>query len=291
MIRLLAFLPLLAAAGQLSAQRPPAPPPATEEIVVKGKREREREITRFVDALTPSRLRGQLVRFAQPVCPGAVGLAAAQNRAVVARLRVVAATAGVPLAKEPACKPNLLVMVTDDKLLLARRIRAALANPGLESVAVPATSGPAIVLHLEGQRDANGQMIGVKEESGDGRSGYGEVEVFTSDRIRPGTSPTFLASIMVIEPAALDGLTTVQLADHAAMRLLARTDPARVPASAPTILSILDAPIGTQVPITLTTWDLAFLKGLYASTDRTYSGAQRREIRDRLRKDLERPRD
>ena len=94
----------------------------------------------------------------------------------------------------------------------------------------------------------------------------------------------------MLEPVALDGLTTIQLADYAAMRLLAKTDPAKVPASAPTILSILDASLDTNVPITLTSWDMAFLKGLYSSTDRAYANRQRGEIRERLRRDLERPR-
>lgn len=295
MIRLLALALAAAIPAAVFAQPAPGPKPAPpvaadpDEIVVKGRRMREQELTHFVDALTPSRMRGQIVRHALPVCPATFGLTEPQTRAVTARLRTIAAAVAVPLA--PAgCKPNLLVMVTDDRQVLARRIRAALSDRRLAPVALAPDPGKAIVLHFEGELDANRQLVGIKEESGDGPGGYGQVEVFTSDRIRPGTSPTFLASILVVEPATLDGLTTIQLADYAAMRLLAKTDPARVPASAPTILSILDAPLDTNVPITLTAWDLAFLKGLYASTDRSYASRQRGEIREQLRKDLERPR-
>jgi hypothetical protein len=139
---------------------------------------------------------------------------------------------------------------------------------------------------LEGLLDANNRLVGIRPETGEGGGGYYELEVFGSPRIRPSSSPTFMASVMVVEPAALEGLTTRQLADHAAMRLLARTDPKRLgPASPPSILGALAAPIGSEVPLGLTSWDFAFLKALYGSEGRTYSGQQRRDIADRLIKE------
>jgi hypothetical protein len=291
MKRHLLFAPLaflFAAPG--GAQPKAAPVPSVqsdvpEEIVVRGKRLRDKEIETFVDALTPSRLRGQIARYAEPVCPGAMGLSDQHNKVVSERLRAVAKAAGAPLAKAP-CRPNLTVIVTDDKQALAKRIRASFSKNSVTPVAT-ANSASAIVLHLEGETDANGQLVGIREESGDGRSGYGEVEVFTSDRIRPGTSPTFLASVMIVEPSAIAGLTTLQLADHAAMRLLAKADPARLAGGTPqTILTLLETPEGAMAPITLTSWDLAFLKGLYASENRSYANSQRGEIQKSMREEL-----
>lgn len=88
---------------------------------------------------------------------------------------------------------------------------------------------------------------------------------------------------------ALAGLTLVQLANYAAMRAFARTDPARLAQSAaPTILHVLDAPIGSAVPVTLTQWDLSFLRALYASSANNYATRQRSEMRRLVRDDLER---
>jgi hypothetical protein len=63
------------------------------------------------------------------------------------------------------------------------------------------------------------------------------------------------------------------------MRALARTDPGRLPASAPpTILRVLDAAAESEVPLSLTRWDLGFLRGLYASRANLNATAQRGEI-------------
>lgn len=44
--------------------------------------------------------------------------------------------------------------------------------------------------------------------------------------------------------------------------------------------------MGAEVPITMTQWDLGFLRGLYASTESLRTPAQRTEIRRRLLRDL-----
>ena len=80
-----------------------------------------------------------------------------------------------------------------------------------------------------------------------------------------------------------------QVADYAAMRIFARTDPAKLKGSAPTILDILEAPMGSAVPVTLTDWDLGFLRSLYASHGRQYANRQRKEMEGLLRKDLTQP--
>ena len=85
----------------------------------------------------------------------------------------------------------------------------------------------------------------------------------------------------------LVGLTPTQLADYAAMRSFVRTDPAKLAGSpAPSILKIIDAPADAAVPVTLTQWDLSFLKGVYASTANAYSASQRSEIRRSMGRDL-----
>ena len=92
---------------------------------------------------------------------------------------------------------------------------------------------------------------------------------------------------------SLSGLTVIQLADYAAMRAFAQVDPSRLEKSAaPTILTILDAPMGSAVPITLTEWDLAYLKALYSSTENRLAGQQRHEMGNKIARELSKqPRD
>ena len=74
------------------------------------------------------------------------------------------------------------------------------------------------------------------------------------------------------------------------MRSFAQLNPLEMKdQSVPTILRILDAPAGTAVPLTLTRWDLAFLRGLYGSAYNQYAGTQQREIKRSMLKDLARP--
>jgi hypothetical protein len=267
-----------------------APAPAADdspEIVVRGQRATEQAVRSFVESLTPARRGEQIVRHSVEVCPATLGLAGNQNAVVTARLRRVAQAVGAPLGG-PKCKPNLFVVVAENRADMVKAIRASWRDPQNSLLRSPVdAASPSTVLHLEGLLDADNRLVGIRPESGDGGGGYYELEVLGSPRIRPTSSPTFMASVMVVEPAAIEGLTTLQLADHAAMRLLARTDPKRLgPSSPPSILGALDAPIGSEVPLSLTSWDLAFLKALYSSTGRTYSNQQRRDIGRRVREEV-----
>jgi hypothetical protein len=108
-------------------------------------------------------------------------------------------------------------------------------------------------------------------------------------RISTTTRPNFTAAIVVVDNDALAGLTVAQLADYAAMRAYAQIDPARVAKSAtPTILSVIDAPIGSSVPITLTEWDLAYLKALYGSSGNRLASQQAHEMKRQMAQELAR---
>src|SRR6185437_2437839 len=97
-----------------------------------------------------------------------------------------------------------------------------------------------------------------------------------SSRITVPVHPQFDASVVVVERKALLGLTTTQLADYVAVRALTGADPAKLGNSgAPTILHVLEVPIGSAAPITMTKWDFAFLNGYYDAHRDMRTGAQR----------------
>ena len=285
-----ALLAALAIAAPGSATERKPDPPSTE-IIVQGTRKRDRQISDFVNALTKAPMYGQISRYEQPVCPATIGLSPAQNKSVASRLRRVAEAAGVTVGQED-CKPNTFIIVAQDKEKMVKVLRENWADALNNRVQVPKQSGPAVAVHLEGRLDPDGNPAGVQNAQDGGGTANHYVVVQggaeASWRIKPASRPHFLLTALVVEADALVGLTTTQLADYAAMRLLARTDPSRLENSAaPTILSILEAPINSEVPITLTDWDFGFLKALYASDVGRYAGQQRGEIRQLLKKELD----
>ncbi|MES2054560.1 MAG: hypothetical protein V4564_01355, partial [Pseudomonadota bacterium] len=277
----------LLASGTAVAQE--VPQKDDKEIVVTGVRDPEREIKDFVQAFTPGSTLGQLSRFEWAVCPMATGVGPAQKLAVADRLRNVAKAAGVRIAGD-GCAPNVLVIVTPDKRGLLEAL--FLKHPEYfvdlskaERRALVESAEPAVAWHLKGPpRSADGKDL--QYDSGPGY--YVNRTTRPPSRLSFASRPQFAAAIVVVENRALDGLTTIQLADYAAMRTLIRVDSTKLAGStAPTILKVLEAPMGSEIPLGLTKWDLGVLRGFYASNPNVTAASQRSEMRKRLKKELD----
>lgn len=275
-------------AGPVPAQSANPPQPG-EEIIVEGTRPTERQVREFVRALADVPATGQIGRFVAPVCPVALGLSPAQNSAVVARMRRVAAVAGIATA--PArCTPNAFVIIARDKRAgieaLHRKYPAYFSGMSSDSIRRLANSAaPASAWQVKGLQTADGQPA--KKLVG---ADYYVVEgTFDPSRLRSASVPSFVASVVVISLQSADGLTVTQLADYAAMRIFAAVDPEKVVRTgAPTILTVLGQPDDRPLPITLTYWDLGFLKALYATSNAHYANYQRRAMEEIVRKELQR---
>jgi len=265
----------------------PAAAQSDAPIVVIGQRDVKQQIESFVGALTQASPRGQIARFETAVCPGAFGVPDGQRAAIGDRIRLVAKGVGLDVAAAD-CKPNLLVVVTADKTAFIKalgkdhgymfgdrtpaQIRKIIAEPG-----------PATAWQVQAMVNADGRPISNEADMPINRT------TRTPSRITPPARPTFLAAVVVVESKSLEGLSTTQLADYAAMRALARIDPARVDAAAPaTILRVLDAAADSEVPVTLTQWDFGFLKGLYSGPNNLYAPSQRSEIGRAIEQELDR---
>jgi hypothetical protein len=245
-------------------------------------------VAEFVAALTPA-TEGAIPRFVDQVCPAAAGLLPAQNEAVAARLKQVAQAVGLKAAPD-GCAPNAFVVVTENKRafieMLARR------HPQTFGFMTPRALrrlafGPA--------RAAAWQIAGAVDRK-DKAQRYNDIfsgspsEAWETVARARGNPRSFDAAVLVIEMRGVHGLTATQVADYAAMRLYAHIDPARLPAgSPPTILTALDAPLGSDVPITLTAWDAGFLKGLYASGFGARVATQRAQIAGKISEGLATP--
>lgn len=265
------------------------------QIVVTGKRNIEQEVADFVAALGPSRSQESLARFETEVCPAAAGLLPSQKAALVDRLRRVAQAADIPVAK-PGCRANVVVLVTRDKRALIQKLvnrhpqyLGDLTGPQIRRLI--ATPGPAAAWHTKGPpRTSDG--VDLSQDSFEGKAGGFYVNRTTSraGRATLPVRPQFGTAIVVIESDALVGLTTTQVADYAAMRAYLRVDPqalAESPTS--TILKVLEAPMNSEVPLTLTRWDLGTLRAYYGSPVNLRGGAQRANIRRSLSETLASP--
>lgn len=217
-------------------------------------------------------------RFHVPVCPAVFGLAAQQAAFVTQRMRSIGATAGVPLAGEP-CKPNAIVIVTKDKAALIKALQQQ--HPDYFPIewnagkirALENDPAPAVAWQFEGLmtpdnlRIAENTMPGILDPVDPGALVASTAPTTApASRLRPALKHDVMTSVLVVQSGALAGLTATQFADYAAMRTFARADPATSSAPATgTIVKVLDAPMGTAVPQSITPADLQYLKGYYGS--------------------------
>jgi hypothetical protein len=285
---LLGAAPLLLSTPALAQTAPP--PSDSPDIVVTGQKDADRQIRDFVGALTRT-MDDQITRFEWAVCPAVLGLPPQAREAVVSRMRAVAEAAGMRVDK-PGCLPNVLVMVTHDKRAFLETLNRKYPDffGTLSFITVHRlehTPGPAVAWQLRGP-PISSRGVELAQDQDTQYSVNRTTEM--PSRITASARSQFAASALVVEASALAGLTTMQLADYAAMRTYAQTDPAHLPPSSPpTILKVLDAAPDGQVPLSLTQWDLSFLKALYASSPNLYAHGQRSEMRGRVEKELKRP--
>jgi hypothetical protein len=278
----------LAASAQASGPSP-GRNSESQEIVVQGERVDDSEIQQFIRAMTAGPRGIQIGQFDNGVCPAVVGLAKAQNEAVEKRMRRVAIAAGVPAAKE-RCNANVLVVVARDKEQAIRTLRSE--RPGLlwgmsggEVAELAGTPGPAVAWHFRELSGADGLQVTQDPDRIQFSSTFN-----TPSRTRSTIRPQFQGSVLVVELEALAGVSTIQLADYAALRTFAQTDPARAAkAGRPTILTLMeDRSAGRGSPLSLTQWDLSFLKSLYATSNTDIDAVQRASMKQAFKRDLRR---
>ncbi|QDM40958.1 hypothetical protein [Altererythrobacter sp. TH136] len=278
----------LALMGAPAVSQDREPSREQDQIVVVGeqnqpKKQRE-EIQEFVRALSTEEWDSPMTRF-EKVCPGVRGLSPAQNTAIVARIRAVAAAAGIEVG-DKACQPNLRMVVVPDKDEMLQLLKSK--HPVLfrdydgRPVEIVKEDGPATAWHVRERLDRRGNTLEPSE------SGVTYVDFDgASPRVLALYRPVAMGSMILIEQKGLIGLTTTQIADYAAMRAFTTIYPHRLSRSnAPTILRVMDSRIGDVTPLSLTQWDFAFLKSAYSVPPYSYSSSQRSRIRRAIDKEL-----
>lgn len=223
-----------------------------------------------------------LPRFEDPLCPGIIGLEVEAAEAMVGRIRARAEEAGLRLADEDGCKPNLLVaFIRDGQGYLKRLSRE---TPYMfdslnvsERQKLLAHPGPVHVLSQ------------IRTRSRDGMSVYGrenlvnppQTEMWSAhSRIYTPTRQDITQSLVLMAPAGIEGMSVGQLADYAVMRALAPAITDRIEAEGNSILNLFDVP-ADQRPAGMTAKDIAALATLYKGMPNLPASARLAELRSK----------
>lgn len=278
-----------AAAGlAAAAPQPPAPQPQASDqpIVVTGTADTHEAVKQFVRALTPTLFAGQISRFEHSVCPKVVGLPVEQSQAIEQRIRLVSKAAGIVVDKGK-CDADIVLIVTSDKKAFIEQLRhhkgeyfgdmASFRIRGLER-----EPGPAAAWEVRGP-EVNAEGVPLDSDGSEVVAGLPDVPTNSTidqpSRLTDLDRPQFDAAVVIVERWALVGMTVTQLADYVAMRALTGANPSKLANSAaPTILHVLDVPVGGVAPVTMTKWDFAFLKSFYHVIRYYHPSAQRSAI-------------
>jgi len=273
---------LLATEPPVAPGDAPTPEPAAREIVVTGERgrDRDRRSETFVDAVAQPSAKGQIARFEDPLCSTSIGLTQSDAAIVARRLVQVAKAAGLRTAKA-GCRANLVILVVDDRAKAIAHWQKSRPDffDGLterEVAELAAGDGPVAAWQIVAMKGADRRPIGRSESD---NFDYDVLNQVVPTRIGTTIQFEFHGAFLLVEAAALKDMTLMQLADYAAMRTLARTDPAAGTAQPmPTILSLFGPDGGAAAPPSLTHWDLGFLTALYRIDPAFRDSAQRRAM-------------
>lgn len=287
------------------AQQPAAPPKISDYVSMREAEPDDIVVTarptpsdievdrqaRSISQVNGSILHEPLGRFRSRVCPGVIGLSVEMAELLVGRIRYNAERIGVPTADASVCRANIILNFSRDGKAevesLARtqsHVFAELTTAEVKELL--AETGPVRAWANTVTRSRHGDSIR-------GRKTLVDPPVLN---VANSHSHIFLAhrldidsAVVMIDVAAIDGLTLDQIADYATMRAFARTRPPEANAPADTILTLFDPDAGA--PRGLTGFDLAYLKSLYSTYDSaraiTAIAATSRALREEPKSEVE----
>ncbi len=308
------FAALTAALLATSPQSPPQDPPvatdapvALEDITVTG-RSLDTMIRDFVGQVAePNRNRG-LARWSNEICVGVANFRQEPAQFLADRVSTVAEDIGLTPGG-PGCSPNILVIATDDGDSLAAslvdqrgrafRMGGAGMDRGGAALRDFQTGSRAVrwwqlampVDSQTGQRAVRlpGECVGSCSGTGSAIQYAPVTEVFAASRVNSQIVDNLFRAIVIVDVDEVENLSILQLADYVAMVSLAQIDPEADTSAYASILNVLEDPESTA---SLTSWDTAYLQGLYAAERNKHNPASNRtEITRTIRLEHERLRE
>jgi len=293
---------MLALGGPVSAQEAgPAPEAGSVEgdefggveIIVTGREldMSERTVTRQARAISrETDLRHTpLARFGEYACPGVGGLKLESAEMVVARIRFIAEDLDIPLHKAGDCKPNIIIVFTEDGRAdlaeMERKTRALSQNVSQKELReLTEAQGPVRVFNVVQDRMRNGITLPRRRDLVNIPTGSQEGGQSLVSR---GIRRDITTSFVLFDREAVKGKTLHQLADYAAMRVFAQTRDASGAKAPDSILSLFDE--DAVPPDGLTAFDRAFLTTLYRNQPYISGQGNLQSVAATLRKQMAAP--
>lgn len=278
-------VPSFATAQQADGQA--GSPTAVDDVVVLGKTPRQ-TIEAFVDAVGAAAPGRKLAVWHDRICVGVIGMQADAARLMADRILDWSAELGVRTG-DSGCRPNVLIVAAEDGNAMARELVATQSRafrPGYGGATLgPAalrafqTSGNSVrwwhtsmpvnsdtgrpVVRPRDQEPFASPAGGITRPADLGPFGM----ITTASRISDNTRDDLRSIFVVVENRALDRANFQQLTDYVAMIVLAQVDPQTSP-PLPSILHLFEKNSAFAQAPSLTSWDTAYLRALYA----TYQG-------------------
>lgn len=291
----LASLALAAALALQPAAGDPAPQDGdtVSGVVISGRPQMsEKEaITAFVEDVAATSGNGRIGRWDRQICPGVVGVKSDYGRFLVDRVARAALEVGLEVG-EPGCKANVLIIFTPNSDEFTRkavqehpdafsRFDLAMTAGRRALRKFQASEAPVRWWHVTHRVTADGQRF---EEHQEGDA----VRIREASRIRSTTRTDFDRAIVVVDTSRVGQVRFEALADYLAFVSLAQIDPEAAPSSAPSVLSLFaDRSVGKDPPERMSSWDIAYLKGLYeARRDTRTDMGQKQDIAKDMGKSL-----
>jgi hypothetical protein len=269
----------VALAGAADQAEPPPPAAESAPIIVEGERpQSEKALTELAREIAGQpRPRRPLARFERPLCLMVASGNTALGQEVAERIIENARAARVPVARK-GCRPNALLTLSDDALAQLREIKASGRRlfAGLSAREIDAALGardPVYVFQSSRQASNTGEPIVISPEAAGPNGLPGpQNKIWSAGRLKRDLREDMLAAVVVVDNAATKGLSPVQIADYASLRLLAPTGEVDVAeAGAPrTIMTLFAAP--ESAPAAMTRFDRAYLLALYRLPAGSFAG-------------------
>jgi hypothetical protein len=235
----------------------------------------------------------------QSICPLTVGLEPASNAFVTARIRALASYVGAPLQSDPHCEVNVQILFTNNP------------QQAMDEVMQWATATSTF-----GIRYAGGMRDLLEYKKGHAIEGWyittrGGARVLNTDLalvgldvlpLWPQIAPQYLGTnalgtrlggssgsgigigtvILIVDTTKGPGYTLAMIADCLAMLTLSVVQSPDHCDPLPSILNLLSAGCGREMPAAMTAGDLAFLKALYYRNTGLGPSLSRAAIQDNM---------
>jgi len=246
-----------------------------EDVEVTGRR-LDSLIQSFVNEVAaPISGRG-IARWDRTICVGVANLRGDAAQYIVDRVSTVAEDVGLTPG-QPGCRPNLLVVATDDGNALAAHMaennkRALrMGGSGMDQ------GGAALRRFQETDRPVRWWQVSMPVDSETGARAtriFGEcrppcstpmdyapvINVFSASRLRTQIVDNIFRTVVIVDVDDTQQISITQLADYIAMVSLAQINPEADTSAYASILNVFDDP---SIATGLTEWDKAYLGGLY----------------------------